>query len=286
MANEKKTEPTTPLVITASGDKQVVDDLAAMIESLTSKDVFVVPNAPGVLIAALIARQAKWSQATFGSDEVRGPIGPLKHLLKELTTEVLGVADYMTVEAIMGLDIKGGEGLDDIVEWGDMLLLLLDAIRRKGFTWEGVVVAAWNKMDVNEQREWPPDPTNQRPVEHVKLGPAAALTGAKSTGGMPKILTAMGLCPVCKEQAPLSSIAPPVIGQHGVGEADGWCEGTGQKPALDINHKCIRLPQRAGQSEAYSCLACGLGIVYLPHNEKKWPQIKADFFLIHGEPRI
>src|SRR5688500_7375797 len=54
--------------------------------------------------------QAEWSQATFGSDDERGPIGALKHLAKEA--------------------VEAQAAPDDEEEYADCLLLILDAARR------------------------------------------------------------------------------------------------------------------------------------------------------------
>lgn len=94
------------------------------------------------------ADQAAWSQKTFGSDSTRGPIGPLKHMLKEVQ-----------------------EALDnptDIEEYADLLLLLMDSSRRAGFSPMSLLYAARAKMRKNKEREWP-KPTSDEPVEHVRF---------------------------------------------------------------------------------------------------------------------
>jgi hypothetical protein len=70
----------------------------------------------------LISDQAEWSQKTFSPDNIRGPVGALRHLAKE------------TKEA--------EEKPKDVVEFADMLLLLLDAMRRAGHSWPDVLAAA------------------------------------------------------------------------------------------------------------------------------------------------
>jgi len=88
----------------------------------------------------LILDQSQWSQATFGEDSVRGPMGALKHLEKE------------AAEAQRALDIGPDNTLE---EMADCFLLLLDANRRAGFKIGDLIEAAKVKMVVNKQRTWP-----------------------------------------------------------------------------------------------------------------------------------
>jgi NTP pyrophosphatase (non-canonical NTP hydrolase) len=98
----------------------------------------------------LIAWSSEWSQETFGTDAERGPIGPLKHLAKE-------VAEVM--EAVEAGGGNAGE------EFADLFLLLLDAARRYGLSFHGLVRNSLSKMDVNSRRVWP-KPVDDEPVEH------------------------------------------------------------------------------------------------------------------------
>lgn len=102
----------------------------------------------------LIEDQSKWSQATFGSDSERGPIGPLKHLEKE------------AVEAQRAFSYELHDG-EFKTELADCLLLMLDAIRRGGFKIGDIIDAAQAKMVINRGRTWP-KPTSDEPVEHVR----------------------------------------------------------------------------------------------------------------------
>lgn len=90
---------------------------------------------------------AEWSQQTFGSDQERGPVGPLNHLAKEVQ------------EAL--------ESPHDLNEYADLLLLTFDATRRAGFSHSSLVSAAWNKLERNRQREWQ-KPNADGSVEHVR----------------------------------------------------------------------------------------------------------------------
>lgn len=100
----------------------------------------------GTELSALCADQAIWSQDTFGPDDKRGPIGPLRHLAREAK--------------------EAEDKPKDIVEYADCLLLLLDARRRAGFTIADLIRAAQAKMVVNRAREWPV-PVDDEPVEHI-----------------------------------------------------------------------------------------------------------------------
>jgi hypothetical protein len=89
--------------------------------------------------------QSVWSQATFGTDADRGPIGALRHLEKEAR--------------------EAQQTPGDLSEYADCLLLILDAARRAGFGPMALVLGAQNKMAVNNARSWP-KPTTDEPVEH------------------------------------------------------------------------------------------------------------------------
>jgi hypothetical protein len=96
---------------------------------------------------ALAIDQAEWSQATFGPDERRGPIGALKHLEKEAR--------------------EAQQDPCDPYEFADCLLLVLDAARRAGINASELIQFAEAKMAINKERTWP-KPTSDEPVEHVR----------------------------------------------------------------------------------------------------------------------
>jgi NTP pyrophosphatase (non-canonical NTP hydrolase) len=98
----------------------------------------------------LVRDQSRWSQATFGSDQERGPMGALKHLEKEAREcqEAVGTPELRE-------------------ELADCFLLLLDASRRAGIKPTQLVEAAQEKMAKNKLRTWP-KPTPDQPVEHVR----------------------------------------------------------------------------------------------------------------------
>lgn len=90
---------------------------------------------------------ADWSQSTFGSDRTRGPVGPLKHLAKEVQ-EVLAAPN-------------------DLEEYADMLFLVFDATRRAGFCYDELLAAARAKLLKNKARQWP-TLAGDEPVEHIR----------------------------------------------------------------------------------------------------------------------
>ncbi len=110
----------------------------------------------------LVADQAEWSQATFGSDAERGPVGPLKHLAREAIEAAEAWSDLppTVIESVMRRH-KFYE------ELADCLLLILDASRRGGIKPMQLVEKAQAKMKINRARTWP-TPVADEPVEHVK----------------------------------------------------------------------------------------------------------------------
>ena len=91
--------------------------------------------------------QAEWSRATFGADNERDHIGPLKHLAKEAAEAQVRPADPEEI--------------------ADCLFLVFDAARRSGLTLTELVEFAEKKLVVNKARKWS-KPTNDEPVEHVR----------------------------------------------------------------------------------------------------------------------
>lgn len=94
-----------------------------------------------------------WSQKTFGGDEVRGCIGPLKHLRKEVQE---------AIDAYEAGDVDGCN--KEIV---DCLFLSFDSARRAGLSFEQLFAMAFDKLKVNQERQWSA-PTTDEPVEHVR----------------------------------------------------------------------------------------------------------------------
>lgn len=92
---------------------------------------------------------AEWSQVTFGNV---GPIGPLKHLRREVK-EVIAKPH-------------------DLSEWADMQFLMWDAQRRAGFSDEQITRAMVEKLAVNKSREWP-EPKDGEARLHIQSLPPA-----------------------------------------------------------------------------------------------------------------
>lgn len=94
------------------------------------------------------SEHAEWSQATFGNV---GPVGPLKHLRREVLETIAKP--------------------HDLIEWADMQFLLWDAQLRAGITDEQITLAMIEKLAVNKQRKWPA-PKDGEPRLHIKEQPA------------------------------------------------------------------------------------------------------------------
>lgn len=122
----------------------------------------------GARLTALIADQSEWSQATFGRDTERGPVGALKHL---------------------ALEAKEAEtDPTNIVEYADCFLLILDATRRAGFSFDELLDAAATKMVVNKLREWPKT-VGDVPTMHRRRLPEMGVIHAN--GGHPEHVPAV-----------------------------------------------------------------------------------------------
>lgn len=108
----------------------------------------------GYRVLRLAASQAEWSQAVFGPDDERGPIGALKHLRDEVD-ETLNAPD-------------------DVSEYADCLLLTIESARRAGFSVDELLAAAERKHVRNRCRRWPTigEQTADEPVRHKAEGDA------------------------------------------------------------------------------------------------------------------
>jgi NTP pyrophosphatase (non-canonical NTP hydrolase) len=100
--------------------------------------------------------QAVWSQATFGLDSERGPIGATKHLRKEVD------------EVIEHLQEASPDRDKLLEEFADCLFLLFDSTRRAGFGFKDLVRAAFVKLAKNKTRIWPTPTKSDEPVEHQR----------------------------------------------------------------------------------------------------------------------
>lgn len=122
----------------------------------------------------LIKEQAEWSNATFGDEKQRGPVGPLKHMAKEVCCELLGCDPLWFDQFVAGLQPRtyanAQQSITDIMEYADLLILLLDSSRRAGHSFIEVIRAGREKMQENMKREWPkfdPSKVNEA-VEHIR----------------------------------------------------------------------------------------------------------------------
>lgn len=91
--------------------------------------------------------QGGWSQDVFGSDAMRGPVGPLKHLRKEVEEALADPSDKM--------------------EYVDCFFLVIDAARRAGIGPTELLTLAEEKLAINRARKWA-KPTSDEPVEHER----------------------------------------------------------------------------------------------------------------------
>ena len=82
----------------------------------------------------LLKEQQEFSDKAFGTPEIRNESGALHHLRLEINELI--------------------ENPDDTSEWADCLLLLIDAARRKGFTFDRLVDFALEKIEINKNRSW------------------------------------------------------------------------------------------------------------------------------------
>ena len=125
-----------------------------------SVDAYLEDEELGIRLAKLAKDRGEWSQKTFGRDNERGPLGPLKRLAMEVN------------EAVAELYKQNELAFQE--ELADCLLLLLDATRRGGLSLIALVALAEVKMVKNKGRKWPPPRPNGEPVEHIRETDRAA----------------------------------------------------------------------------------------------------------------
>ena len=105
---------------------------------------------PAMIDARHIMRQRDWSTRTFGPPTVRGPLGPLDHIRKEL--------DEIEADP------------HDVGEWVDVIILAFDGAWRAGHEPIDILRAVHAKQARNELRTWPDwrgtDP--DKAIEHVR----------------------------------------------------------------------------------------------------------------------
>jgi len=108
----------------------------------------------GKSLNELLTDHTKWSQKTFSDDTVRGPLGPLKHLVKEASEAIEAWCEYLRNLAATDVDSIKLKEEEFHVELADCLLLIMDATRRAGLTFAQLIEVAKAKMVVNKSREW------------------------------------------------------------------------------------------------------------------------------------
>lgn len=102
-----------------------------------------------------------WSARTFGPPNLRGPVGPLKHLEKEVKEALK--------EAKAATDLEAGWSMAKLhEEIIDCLFLTMDAARRAGMEYDEFIALAWKKLAKNRKRKWPDWRTAppDTPIEH------------------------------------------------------------------------------------------------------------------------
>lgn len=104
--------------------------------------------------------RASWSQETFGTVNERGPLGPLRHLKKELLEEVLPLLDEATGRCREG---RAAELVEELV---DLRFLVDDAMMRQGVPYGYYQELLWAKLKRNRGRVWPKSTSPNEPVEH------------------------------------------------------------------------------------------------------------------------
>lgn len=125
-------------------------------------DVIMATAELGAALEVLTQSHQQWSEKTFGTIEQRGPVGALKHSIKEAK------------EAIEEYESSGPELIHDndkyVTELADMLLTLFDATWRSDLTFQDIINAAQEKMYRNMEREWPAIGTvpPDESVHHIK----------------------------------------------------------------------------------------------------------------------
>lgn len=107
-----------------------------------------------------ILLQRLWSARTFGPLSHRGPLGPLKHLKKEVD------------EAVEAFTSVGCPHNRLVEEYADLFFLVVDAVWRSGISPVEFRQALTAKLDKNRRRTWPDWTTKDAndAIEHDRSG--------------------------------------------------------------------------------------------------------------------
>jgi hypothetical protein len=111
----------------------------------------------GEKLADLVEDHSAWSRETFGPREMRGPLGSLKHMAKEIqeATNAWAVYLFAVEDAGTSEEDKNAAYAEWKKEMADILLLLLDSSGRSGVKIMQLVEAGIEKMKENRERDWP-----------------------------------------------------------------------------------------------------------------------------------
>lgn len=105
-----------------------------------------------------------WSKNTFGPRYRRGPLGPIRHLAKEIQNEVLPLLEAVPADKNPACEPNAAEILRELT---DLQFLIWDAVQRAGFTMTQFRADLTAKLIENRNRRWPA-PSSDQPVEHVR----------------------------------------------------------------------------------------------------------------------
>ena len=94
-----------------------------------------------------LGKQRTWSIDTFGPGFREGVFKHIKKELKEIQADPL-----------------------DVFEWADLLILAFDGAMRAGHTPEEIIQAYHQKVEINQDREWPNwrNFGSDEAIEHVR----------------------------------------------------------------------------------------------------------------------
>lgn len=116
----------------------------------------------------------QWSESTFGPRILRGPLGPLKHLKKEVD-EAIAAYDNMIREIDLNRQDKHAvqdmEAAADAFreEIADLQFLVFDIAQRAGMTYYNLRCTVTEKLVKNRSRSWGPASATEA-VEHIRDG--------------------------------------------------------------------------------------------------------------------
>lgn len=108
-----------------------------------------------------------WANKTFGDVDQRGPIGPLKHIVKEVNKEIIPLIERMTS---LPTDFVEAPTIDEIAEeLFDLQHLIFDVARRLKLSYSVYVTGCFDKLEINKNREWPRNPNDtSEAIEHKR----------------------------------------------------------------------------------------------------------------------